>query len=111
PDQGLEGCIEPLAGPDLPTAGCICGRTGIRRAYRTGRGTVVMRARAEIETRKGDKESIVITEIPYQVNKARLVERIAELVREKRIDGIADIRDESSREGMRIVMDLRTGEP
>src|SRR5881296_578179 len=73
--------------------------------------TVVMRARAEIETRKGDKESIVVTEIPYQVNKARLVERIAELVREKRIDGIADIRDESSREGMRIVLDVRKGEP
>src|SRR5439155_24362230 len=92
------------------TAGFICGRTGIRQAYRTGRGSVVMRARAEIETRKGDKGSIVVTEIPYQVNKARLVERIAELMREKRIDGIADIRDESSREGMRIVLDIRKGE-
>jgi DNA gyrase subunit A len=111
PDERLEGLIERIAGPDFPTAGFICGRTGIRQAYRTGRGSVVMRARAEIETRKGDKESIVVTEIPFQVNKARLIERIAELVREKRIDGIADIRDESSREGMRIVMDIRRGEP
>jgi len=111
PDERLEGLMERIQGPDFPTAGFICGRAGIRQAYRSGRGTVVMRARAEIETRKGDKESIVITEIPYQVNKARLVERIAELVREKRIDGIADIRDESSREGMRIVLDVRKGEP
>jgi DNA gyrase subunit A len=111
PDERLEGLLERIHGPDFPTAGFICGRAGIRQAYRTGRGTVVMRARAEIETRKGDKESIVVTEIPYQVNKARLVERIAELVREKRIDGIADIRDESSREGMRIVLDVRKGEP
>jgi DNA gyrase subunit A len=110
PDERLEGLLERIHGPDFPTAGFICGRAGIRQAYRTGRGTVVMRARAEIETRKGDKESIVITEIPYQVNKARLVERFAELVREKRIDGIADIRDESSREGMRIVLDIRKGE-
>jgi DNA gyrase subunit A len=111
PDERLEGLLERIQGPDFPTAGFICGRGGIRQAYRTGRGTVVMRARAEIEIRKGDKEAIVITEIPYQVNKARLVERIAELVREKRIDGIADIRDESSREGMRIVLDIRKGEP
>ena len=110
PDERLEGLLERVQGPDFPTAGFICGRTGIRQAYRTGRGTVVMRARAEIEARRGDKEAIVITEIPYQVNKARLVERIAELVREKRIDGIADIRDESSREGMRIVLDIRKGE-
>jgi DNA gyrase subunit A len=110
PDERLEGLLERISGPDFPTAGFICGRAGIRQAYRTGRGSVVMRARAEIETRKGDKESIVVTEIPFQVNKARLVERIAELVREKRIDGIADIRDESSREGMRIVLDIRKGE-
>src|SRR5256712_1215995 len=111
PDERLEGLMERIAGPDFPTAGFICGRAGIRQAYRTGRGSVVMRARAEIETRKGDKESIIVTEIPYQVNQARLIERIAELVREKRIDGIADIRDESSREGMRIVMDIRKGDP
>jgi DNA gyrase subunit A len=111
PDERMEGLLERIQGPDFPTAGFICGRAGIRQAYRTGRGTVVMRALAEIETRKGDKEAIVITEIPYQVNKARLVERIADLVREKRIDGISDIRDESSREGMRIVLDIRKGEP
>jgi DNA gyrase subunit A len=111
PDERLEGVMERIPGPDFPTAGFICGRSGIRSAYRTGRGSIVMRARATIETRKGDKESIVITEIPYQINKARLVERIAELVRDKRIDGIADIRDESDREGMRIVLDIRRGEP
>jgi DNA gyrase subunit A len=111
PDECLEGVIERISGPDFPTAGFICGRAGIRQAYRTGRGQVIMRARAAIETRKGDKESIVITEIPYQVNKARLIERIAELVRDKKIEGIADIRDESDREGMRIVVDVRKGEP
>jgi DNA gyrase subunit A len=111
PDECLEGVVERISGPDFPTAGFICGRAGIRQAYRTGRGQVIMRARATIETRKGDKESIVVTEIPYQVNKARLIERIAELVRDKKIDGIADIRDESDREGMRIVVDVRKGEP
>ena len=111
PDERLEGLIERIPGPDFPTAGFIAGRAGIRQAYRTGRGSVVMRARAEIEVRKGDKESIVITEIPYQVNKARLIEKIAELVKDKRIDGISDIRDESARQGMRIVLDIRKGEP
>src|SRR5262245_17328038 len=111
PDERMEGLLERIPGPDFPTAGLICGRAGIRQAYRTGRGSIVMRARAEIEVRKGDKESIVVTEIPYQVNKAQLIERIAELAREKRIDGIADVRDESDREGMRIVVDVRKGEP
>jgi DNA gyrase subunit A len=110
PDERLEGVMERVPGPDFPTAGLICGRGGIRQAYRTGRGGVVMRARAEIETRRGDKESIVITEIPYQVNKARLIERIAELARDKKIEGIADVRDESDRHGMRIVVDIRKGE-
>src|SRR5713101_1292479 len=110
PDERLEGVMERVPGPDFPTAGLICGRGGIRSAYRTGRGAVVMRARAEIETRRGDKESIVITEIPYQVNKARLVERIEELARDKKIEGIADVRDESDRQGMRIVVDIRKGE-
>src|SRR5215475_3534894 len=86
PDERLEGLLERIPGPDFPTAGFICGRTGIRQAYRTGRGQVVMRARAEIEVRKGDKESIVVTEIPYQVNKSRLIEKMAELVRDKKID-------------------------
>jgi len=111
PDERLEGLIERIPGPDFPTAGFICGREGIRQAYRTGRGSIVMRARAEIEARKGDRESIVVTEIPYQVNKSRLIERIADLVRDKRVDGISDIRDESDREGMRIVIDLKRGEP
>jgi DNA gyrase subunit A len=111
PDERLEALIERIPGPDFPTAGFICGREGIHQAYRTGRGSIVMRARAEIETRKGDRESIVVTEIPYQVNKSRLIERIADLVRDKRIDGIADIRDESDRDGMRIVIDIKRGEP
>jgi DNA gyrase subunit A len=110
PDERLEGVMARVPGPDFPTAGLICGRTGIRQAYREGRGGVVMRARAEIETRRGDKESIVVTEIPYQVNKARLIERIAELARDKKIEGIADVRDESDRQGMRIVVDIRKGE-
>jgi len=110
-DERLEGLMERITGPDFPTAGFICGRAGIKNAYRTGRGSIVMRARAEIEVRKGDKESIVVTEIPYQINKAKLIEKIAELVKDKRVEGIADIRDESSREGMRIVIDIRKGEP
>jgi len=111
PEERLEGLMERIQGPDFPTAGFICGRKGIDSAYRTGRGTVVMRARTEIEVRKGDRESIVISEIPYQVNKARLIEKIAELVRDKRIDGIADVRDESDRDGMRVVVDIKKGEP
>jgi DNA gyrase subunit A len=103
--------LEMVTGPDFPTGGYIIGRHGIRQAYLTGRGAVMMRARADIETsRKGDRISIVITEIPYQVNKARLIERIADLVREKTIEGISDIRDESDRDGMRIVIDLKRGE-
>ena len=87
------------------------GRQGIQQAYRTGRGSIVMRARSEIEARKGDRESIVITEIPYQVNKSRLIEKIAELARDDRIRGIQDVRDESDRRGMRIVVDVKRGEP
>jgi DNA gyrase subunit A len=111
PDERLEGVITRVAGPDFPTHGFIMGRQGIQQAYRTGRGSIVMRARSEIETRKGDRESIVITEIPYQVNKARLIEKIAELAREERIRGIQDVRDESDRQGMRIVVDVKRGEP
>jgi len=113
PDERLEGVIERVPGPDFPTAGFILGRSGIRQAYRTGRGSILMRAKAEIELRKGDRESIVITEIPYQVNKARLIEKIAELHREERIKGIQEngIRDESDRKGMRIVIDVKKGEP
>jgi DNA gyrase subunit A len=111
PDERLEGLLARIPGPDFPTAGFIMGRQGIQQAYRTGRGSIVMRARTEIETRKGDRESIVVTEIPYQVNKARLIEKIAELAREERIRGIQDVRDESDRRGMRVVVDVKKGEP
>jgi DNA gyrase subunit A len=97
-----------VPGPDFPTAAMIAGREGIRRAYETGRGQIAVRARTEIEVNpKNDRETIVITEIPYQVNKARLIEKIAELVREKKLEGISDIRDESDRQGMRVAIDLK----
>jgi DNA gyrase subunit A len=103
--------LELIPGPDFPTGGYIVGRQGVQQAYLTGRGAVLMRAKAEIETsKKGDRSSIVVTAIPYQVNKAKLIERIAELVREKTIEGISDIRDESDRDGMRIVIELKRGE-
>jgi len=103
--------LELVPGPDFPTGGYIIGRQGIQQAYLTGRGMVIMRAKTEIEvSKKGDRSSIVVSEIPYQVNKARLIERIADLVREKTIEGISDIRDESDRDGMRIVVDLKRGE-
>jgi DNA gyrase subunit A len=110
-DQKLSAMWRILPGPDFPTGGVIIGRAGIAQAYRTGRGSVIIRAKTEIETsKKGDRTSIVVSEIPYQVNKARLIEKIAELVREKTIEGIADLRDESDRDGMRIVIDLKRGE-
>ncbi|MGE3990097.1 DNA gyrase subunit A [Pseudorhodoplanes sp.] len=96
-----------VPGPDFPTGGVILGRAGIRSAYETGRGSIVMRGRVEMETVRKEREAIVITEIPFQVNKATMVERIAELVREKKIDGVADLRDESSREGYRVVIELK----
>src|SRR5437762_3293944 len=100
-----------LPGPDFPTAGFIHGIEGIRQAYSTGRGIIQVRARAVIETtKKGDKQQVVVTEIPYMTNKARLLEKISELVRDKRIDGISDLRDESNREGIRIVIELKRGE-
>jgi len=103
--------LELVPGPDFPTGGYIVGRLGIQQAYLTGRGMVTMRAKAEIEVaKKGDRQSIVIEAIPYQVNKARLIERIAELVREKVLEGISDIRDESDRDGLRVVIDLKRGE-
>jgi DNA gyrase subunit A len=105
------GVMRLIPGPDFPTGGYIVGRSGIHAAYERGRGSILMRAKASIETaRKGDKISIVVTEIPYQVNKAKLIEDIADLVREKTIEGISDIRDESDREGMRVVIELRRGE-
>src|SRR5213075_2818504 len=107
----IKALISMITGPDFPTAGYIVGRAGIIQAYTTGRGSIMMRARSTTETnKKGDRTSIVFTEIPYQVNKARLIERIADLVREKTIEGISDLRDESDREGMRIVVELKRGE-
>src|SRR5687767_10088856 len=103
--------LEIVKGPDFPTGGYIVGRSGIQQAYLTGRGAVIMRAKAEIEvSKKGDRQSIVIDAIPYQVNKAKLIERMAELVREKTLEGISDIRDESDRDGLRIAIDLKRGE-
>jgi len=109
--EKLHGLMNFVKGPDFPTGGYIVGRSGIGSAYRTGRGAILMRAKASIEqAKKGEKQSIVVTEIPYQVNKARLIEKIAELVGEKTIEGISDLRDESDREGMRIVIELKRGE-
>jgi DNA gyrase subunit A len=111
PQVELAKLMSVLPGPDFPTAGFIHGVEGIRQAYSTGRGIIQMRARAAIETqRRGEKQSIVVTEIPYQVNKARLIEKIADLAREKKIEGISDLRDESDREGIRIVVELKRGE-
>jgi len=111
PKSTVPDLMKVLPGPDFPTAGFIHGLDGIYQAYKTGRGIVQTRARAVVETsKKGDKQQIVVTEIPYMTNKARLLEKIAELVRDKRIDGIADLRDESDREGMRIVIELKRSE-
>ncbi len=107
PDITIDELMEHLPGPDFPTGGIILGRAGIRAACHTGRGSVVVRGRAEIEEIRKDRFAIVITEIPYQVNKAAMVEKIAELVKDKRIEGIADIRDESDRHGMRVVVELK----
>jgi DNA gyrase subunit A len=110
-DERLRHLLRVVTGPDFPTGGYIVGRQGIVDAYRTGRGSILLRARTEFEqSKKGDKTSIVVSEIPYQVNKARLIEKIADLVRDKVIEGISDLRDESDREGMRIVIDLKRGE-
>ncbi len=110
PDTPLKDFMKVIPGPDFPTAGYISGREGILQAYKTGRGSFIMRAKASIEQVGKDRENIVITEIPYQVNKSRLVERIAELVQTKKIEGISDVRDESDREGMRVVVEVKRGE-
>jgi DNA gyrase subunit A len=110
PQVSLEKVMQAIPGPDFPTAGFIHGLEGIRSAYRNGRGTIQMRARAGIETqRRVEKQAIVITEIPYQVNKAKLLERIVELVREKKLEGVSDLRDESDREGIRVVVEVKRG--
>ncbi|MXQ14679.1 DNA gyrase subunit A [Microvirga makkahensis] len=107
PDVSAEELIEIIPGPDFPTGALILGRSGARSAYTTGRGSIIMRAKSEIEEVRKDREAIIFTEIPYQVNKASLIEKIAELVREKKIEGIADLRDESDRDGMRIVVEIK----
>ncbi|MBI5166984.1 MAG: DNA gyrase subunit A [candidate division NC10 bacterium] len=111
PEAAPEDLMTAIQGPDFPTAAYIHGRGGIVDAYRTGRGHIQMRAKAFVERAKGGKENIIVSELPYQVNKAKLIERIAELVREKKIEGIADLRDESDREGMRIVIEPKKDEP
>jgi len=110
PSADIRTLMERIPGPDFPTGGFIYGRAGIRQAYYTGRGQITLRARATIERQSKDRDIIVITEIPYQVNKARLIEKIAELVNDKKIEGISDIRDESDRHGMRVVVELKRGE-
>ena len=110
PELTLKEAMKFVPGPDFPTGGYIAGREGIEQAYKTGRGSFTMRAKAAIEEAGKDRENIVITEIPYQVNKAKLIERVAELVANKKIEGIADVRDESDRDGMRIVIELKRGE-
>jgi len=111
PDIDVDELMQHIQGPDFPTAAVINGRTGIVQAYRTGRGKIYMRARAEIlEDEKTGKSTIIVHEIPYQINKARLIERIAELVKEKKIEGISELRDESDKDGLRIVIELRKGE-
>ncbi len=107
PALDVDDLIKIVPGPDFPTGGVILGRAGIRNAYHTGRGSVVMRGKVDFETVRKEREAIVITEIPFQVNKASMVERIAELVREKKIDGVADLRDESDRDGYRVVVELK----
>ena len=110
PDIELRELIEHLPGPDFPTAGIINGAAGIHQAYKTGRGRIYVRARTEVETDDKGKERIIVTELPYQVNKARLLEKIAELVKDKKIEGITGLRDESDKDGMRMVIELRRGE-
>ena len=107
PEANTADLMEALPGPDFPTGGLVMGKSGIRRAYETGRGSIIIRAKVEIEITKTGRERIIVHELPYMVNKARLVERIADLARDKRIEGITDLRDESDRDGMRVVIDIR----
>jgi DNA gyrase subunit A len=111
PEITVDGLMQFLPGPDFPTAGYIHGRQGILDAYRTGRGLIQVRAKAFVEKARAGRENIIVTELPYQVNKAKLVERIAELIRDRKIEGVSDLRDESDREGMRVVLELKKDEP
>jgi DNA gyrase subunit A len=110
PEAGVDELMKVIPGPDFPTRGYIYGRTGIREAYTTGRGIITLRAKAHVEKLRGGREAIIVTELPYQVNKATLIEKIGELIRDKKIEGISERRDESSREGIRIVLELGRGE-
>ncbi|MDB3909435.1 DNA gyrase subunit A, partial [Gammaproteobacteria bacterium] len=111
PDMDIDGLMEHIQGPDFPTAAIINGKAGIVQAYKTGRGRIYMRAKAEvIENEKSGKQTIIVSEIPYQLNKSKLIEKIAELVKEKKIEGITELRDESDKDGLRIVIELRKGE-
>ena len=111
PELDIDGIMEHLPGPDFPTAGMINGAQGIHDAYHTGRGRIYMRAKSHVETNeRNGKNSLIVTELPYQVNKARLLEKIAELVKDKKLDGITELRDESDKDGMRVVIELRRGE-
>ncbi len=111
PEASIKDLMKTIKGPDFPTGGIICGREGIRAAYSTGRGRIKLRAKAYIETFKSGKEAIIVSELPYQVNKTNLVEQIANLVQNKRVEGISDLRDESSKEGIRVVVEVRKGHP
>ncbi|MBI5795677.1 MAG: DNA gyrase subunit A, partial [Planctomycetes bacterium] len=110
PDVTIDDLMKVIKGPDFPTGALICGTEGIKEGYRTGRGTITVRARAHVETSNSGKKSIVVTEIPYQLNRDNILERIAELVRGEQLKGISDIRNESDREGSRLVIDLKKGE-
>ncbi|MDI6786496.1 MAG: DNA gyrase subunit A [bacterium] len=110
PEIGIEELIETIPGPDFPTGGTICGVQGIREAYMTGRGSLLIRAKASIQKLKTNRENIIINEIPYQVNKSNLISKIADLVKDKKIEGIQDIRDESDRDGLRVVIEVKKGE-
>ncbi|MBD3296828.1 MAG: DNA gyrase subunit A, partial [Candidatus Omnitrophica bacterium] len=110
PECTIDDLIKTVTGPDFPTGALICGKENIRKAYRTGRGSITMQARVHTEQKKGGKESLIITEIPYQVNKTRLIQSVVKLVKNKKVEGISDIRDESDRDGMRVVVDVRRGQ-
>ena len=103
----IDELLDIIPGPDFPTGGIILGRAGIKSAFHTGRGSIVMRAKVHTEEMRKDREALIVTEIPYQVNKSTMIENIAELVREKKLEGISDIRDESDRHGMRVVIELK----
>ena len=111
PDASIKDIMKIIKGPDFPTGGIICGREGIKSAYNTGRGRIKLRAKASIEIFKNDREAIIVSELPYQVNKTNLVEQIANLVQSKKVEGVSDLRDESSKEGIRIVVDIKKGYP